>query len=247
MKKTLGAAMAALAAAVMVSACGGGGGGGGGGGIWIDPGYGAWYDVYGRSCGYSPKPGCNFYSDGYKIIDVEDPYFKSYYALEFGYFDYYNYTKGRYETYYGWGWESPNGIIYDDWGDALNNTDGQGRDFSADVAAQEQTVIQTAGKAFAEKYDLTLEKGMQVAKIAHDYALISKDRARTEADYADFSKKMYGLDLNKVKGALAEAMKGNKVELENMVNSTALDWKTSPATMKRIMKAWYGKQAEQFM
>src|SRR5579885_3429862 len=55
---------------------GGGGGGGGYGGGGGGPYYSAWYDVYGNYCGNTtPMPGCNFYSDGTKIQDYQDPYY----------------------------------------------------------------------------------------------------------------------------------------------------------------------------
>jgi hypothetical protein len=244
-KKSLSAVMTALAAAVLVSACGGGGGGGGGGG-YVDPGYQAWYDVYGYKCGYAPGPGCNFYANGYKIIDVEDPYFSSYYSLSYGTVSYYD-SYGYYSTYSGWTWKSPNGIYYDYYGDALNDDSGAGRDFAADVAQQEQNVVKSAGEFFAAKYSLDAATGVKVAKILHDYAELGKSRARTEADIADFSKRLYGQDLNKVKGALAEAMKGNKTQLNSVVEEAATNWSTTPETMKEILKVWYGKDAGQLL
>lgn len=239
--KSMTSVMAALSAAVLVSACGGGGGGGGGG--TPDPGYGAWYDVYGYKCGYSPSPGCNFYKNGLKIIDTEDPYFSSYYALEYDTW-YYLDSYGRASTYTGWAWQSNNGIIYDDWGDALNDADGKGRDFAADVAQQEKNVVKSAGEFFAAKYQLDAETGMKVARILNDYATIGKQRARTEKDIADFTQRLYGVDFNKVKGALTEAMKGDKGPMDALVDEAATNWSTSPETMKEILKTWYGNQAD---
>ena len=239
-KKSLSAVMAALAATVLVTACGGGGS------ITFDPGYQSWYDVYGNRCGYSPGPGCNFYANGYKIADVEDPYFSSYYSLSYGTYNYTN-SYGYFSSYTGWAWQSPNGIIYDYYGTALNATQSESRDLAAGVAQQELNVVQSAGEMFAAKYQLDAEVGLKVAKIVHDYAELGKSRARTEADIADFSKRLYGQDLNKVKGALAEAMKGNKAALNQAVDEAAGNWKTTPETMKEILKTWYGKEAGQLL
>ncbi len=240
-KKSLSAVMTALAAAVLVSACGGGGGGGVGGGF-IDPGYQAWYDVYGYRCGSTPGPGCNFYANGFKIVDTEDPYFDRYYALSFGTINYID-SYGDYETHIGWYWRSPSGIYYDFYGDALNDDSGSSRDFAGEVAEQEQNVVKSAGEFFAAKYALDTATGIRVAKILHDYAELGKARARTEADIADFSKRLYGQDLNKVKGALAEAMKGDKSQINAVVQEAATNWSTTPETMKEILKVWYGKEA----
>lgn len=247
-KKSLSVALSALAAAVLVSACGGGGGsGGGGGGSYPDPGYNAWYDVYGYKCGTgAPSPGCNFYSNGLKIIDLEDPYFKSFYALDYDTW-YYIDSYGRSSSYVGWAWQSPNGIIYDDWGDALNDETGKGRDFAADVANQEQNIIKSAGEHFAAKYELDAATGLKIAKVLNDWATIGKDRARTEADIADFTTRLYGVDFNKVKGALAEAMAGDKDAMNAVVDEAAANWMTSPETVKEVLKSWYGKQADQIL
>jgi hypothetical protein len=240
-KGKMSLAMLGVAASTLLAACGGGGGGGGG---YYDPGYGAWYDVYGHTCGYSPRPGCNFYSDGVKIIDIEDPYFKNAYFLQWDTWHYYD-SYGFPETYTGWAWESNNGILYDDFGDALNNTDGQGRDFAADVAQAEKNVVKTAGDYFAAKYGLDAATGQRVARVLKDWATIGKDRARTEKDIADFTQRLYGLDFNKVKNALAEAQKGDLKAIDGLVDEAATNWATTPETMKEILKTWYGNQINQ--
>lgn len=231
-----------------IAGCGGGGSGGGGyysGGVVIfDPGYKAWYDVYGNACSTSaPRPGCNFYANGLKIIDIEDPYFYSGFYLSYDNFYFYD-SYGFPSLYRGWAWESPNGIIYDDWGDALNNQDGKGRDFEADVAKAEKNVVMKAAQHFQAKYELTADTSMKVARILHDWAKIGKDRARTEKDIADFTQRLYGIDLNQVKNALAEVQKGEKKAFENLVDETATNWGTTPETMKEILKTWYGDQLD---
>lgn len=249
-KGKIGLAALGLAASALVTACGGGGGGGGGGGstggtYTPDPYYQAWYDVYGSTCGYgSPSPGCNFYANGYKIIDIEDPYFGGNYYLQWDTWTYYD-SYGYPSSYVGWAWESPNGIIYDDFGDALNDNDGKGRDFAADVAVQEKNVVKAAGEYFSAKYNLDADVGIKVARVLKDWATIGKDRARTDKDIADFTQRLYGLDFNKVKNALLEAQKGEKGSLENLVDEAATNWSTTPETMKEILKSWYGSQINQ--
>lgn len=237
-QKFLSAMFAALAVAVLVTACGGGGG--------YDPGYSSWYDVFGNRCDSRPGPGCNFYANGYKITDVKDPYFNDYYALQNAKWKYTN-SNGVTSYYTGWAWLSPSGILYDYYGSALNNKSGEGRDFGAETAEQESNAVTTAGEAFAAKYQLEKSVGIQVAKVMKDYADLGKTRARTEADIADFSQRLYGQDLNKIKGALAEAMKGNKDQAQEMLNETAAKWKTTPERMKSVIKGFYGKEAGQLL
>ncbi len=237
-------ALAAFGLVAMGTGCGGDGDGGGGGVLIPDPGYTAWFDVYGRVCGHvSPRPGCNFYANGLKIIDIEDPYFYSSYYLTYDYHLFYD-SYGFPSEYVGWAWQSPNGIIYDDWGSALNNQDGKGRDFEADVAKAEKNVVQKAAQHFQAKYELSAETSMKVARVLHDWAKVGKDRARTEKDIADFTQRLYGIDLNKVRNALSEVQKGEREALENLVDETATNWGTTPETMKEILKTWYGSQLD---
>ncbi len=243
-KKSLSAVFAALVAVVLVSGCGGGGGGGSTGGY--DPGYQSWYDVYGNRCGTQPGPGCNFYANGYKIVDTEDPYFSNYYALDYANWSYVD-SYGRSSRYEGWAFLSPNGILYDYYGDALNDDTAKGRDHGADVAQQEINIVKTAGEFFAAKYQLDAAVGIKVAKIVHDYAMLGKSRARTTADFADFSQRLYGQDLNKVQKVLLEAKAGRRAGLESVIQEAAANWSTTPETMKEILKVWYGKQAQEIL
>lgn len=235
-------ALAGLALTTGLAACGGGGGGS----TYSDPYANAWFDVYGKVCSTSgPRPGCNFYRNGSKIIDIEDPYFyNSAYVLKYDRWSYYN-SYGFFETYTGWAWQSPNGIVYNDFGRALNETNGKGRDYAADVAREEKSMVKTAGEFFSAKYGLDAETGVRVARILKDWAVLGRDRARTEDDIAAFTQRLYGLNLNEVKGALSEAMKGDKSSLEGLVDKAATNWGTSPETMKEILKSWYGNQIDQ--
>lgn len=245
MKGLINKSVLALGSLILASSALVGCGGGGSVEVVYDSGYNSWYDVYGYYCGSgSPTPGCNYYADGLKVIDIEDPYFDYNYMLHYGTYTYYN-TFGFLRQYTGWAWQSPDGVLYDDYGNALNNTASKGRDIVADVARNEKNIIKTVGEKFAAKYNLSTETGVKVARVLNDWAKIGKSRARTEADLADFSKKLYGVDFNKVKGALLEAQKGNKAVLESVISEAATNWATTPETMKEIMKSWYGQQAAQ--
>ncbi len=215
-----------------------------GGGTPVDPIRYAWYDLYGNGCATSaagPRPGCNFfYYDNQlvKIIDAEDPYFyEEYYNL--AYDTYYFYLNGQQYYYQGFAWVSPTGIIYDEFGNALNQKKGKGRNVIGDVAKAEKKVVEAAGKAFASRYALSVNKGIEIARTLNDYAKIGKDRIRNEADLASFTQRLYGVEYARVKDALAESQKGNQEALNKTVAEAAQNWGTSEENMKKILKNFY--------
>lgn len=205
---------------------------------YYDPGYSGWYNVYGQSCG-TLKPGCNYWSDGLKIVDIEDPYYGSAY-----YWDYY------YDYYYGqYVWVSPSGLIYNDWGNCLNRAGSNSisRDLITIVSDEEEKTIQSAAKNFAAKYSLNADTSTKVARTMNDWAKLGFQRGnkgRTAQDVADFTKRLYGVDIQKVSTALMSAAIGDESDLNNTVNEVAANWGTNPETMREILKDFHGKQLD---
>ena len=243
---------AVIMAAISLSACNGGGGYSGGGystgTTTVDPYKGAWYDVYGTQCignGY-PMAGCNFYADGTKITSSGDPYNASMTL----YYDYWTYTDsyGYAQAYNGYAWLSTTGILYDANGNALNEQDADAAQ-SADVitlaAQKEKAATDLAGKSFAQKYALAEDSGISIAKTLQDWAVLGRDRARTETDVADVSSRLYGIPLGKAKAALVEASKGNAAALDDVNVDVAAHWGTSPETSKNILTKWYKDELSQ--
>jgi hypothetical protein len=248
-----------VAALSGLAGCNGGSGGSSGGVIIIDPVVYAWYDVYGNGCASAnsgPRPGCNFYwygNDLVKIMDFEDPYFyEEFYDSASGqYYSYYNlqydvwhyYLNGVLYSYEGYGWLSDTGILYDDYGNALNKKKGSGgRDIIRDVAQQESKLIEKVGKKFAAEHKLSLSKGVQIARALNDWAKIGKQRAKTEKDFAEFSQRLYGVDYSKVKKAVLDALNGDKKAMKQTVAEAAKHWGTNEETMKHVLKKWYKGQ-----
>jgi hypothetical protein len=227
---------------------GGSGGGSGGGGVYVDPYKKAWFDVYGTRCisnGY-PMSGCNFYADGTKIRSSADPYYSSMTL----YFDYWTYTDsyGYRRNFQGYAWLSNTGILFDDSGNALNEMDdesAQSSDVISLAAEKEARVSKSVGKAFAQKYALAEEAGVSIAKTLQDWAVLGRDRARTNGDVADFSKRLYGVSLDKAKDALVDAVKGNQDSLAELNVDVAAHWGTSPETSKEILGKWYKDELSQ--
>lgn len=223
----------------------GGTGGGGGGGPYRQP----WYDVYGNYCGSgSPMAGCNFYADGTKIIDTEDPYYGTNNEFYYGTWDYVD-SYGYYQSYYGWAWLSTSGILYDDLGNALNEEgEEESLDLIGKVAEKEKQVVTAAGKQFASRFALAEATGVSIAKTLNDWATLSKKekRSRTEQDIADFSQRLYGVSLDKTKIALDSAKKGDFSAIERVNADVATYWGTSPETSKAILKGWYKQQLAEY-
>jgi len=218
---------------------------GGGGGYVAAP---AWYDVYGYYCGSSPGPGCNFYGDGYQIIAQEDPYYYSNY-YSYGTWSYYD-SYGYPGLYIGYAWQSANGIIYDDYGYALNEEKGDtsSKDLIADMSERENNVVSVVGENFAKKYALNAETGISIARTLNDYATLNKKqkRARTDKDIADFSQRLYGVTADKAQKALDDAKKGSAEGLEALNGEVAVHWGTNPETSKVILKSWYKNQLSEY-
>lgn len=227
MKKTILASMLVLSALL------------GGCTVYVnDPGYSGWYNVYGNACG-NLRPGCNYWADGLKIVDYEDPYYNG------GY-----YWDSYYSWYYGeYVWESPSGLIYNQWGNCLNKASAPkiNRDLLATVSASEEKTVQAAAKAFASKYSLSQETSLKVARSFNDWAklgFLRGTKGRTDSDVADFTKRLYGVEFKKVTSALMSASMGDKAELNNVIKEVAGNWNTSAETMREIVQNFHGHQLE---
>lgn len=219
--------------------------GGGGGG---DPYRQAWYDVYGNHCGDGkPRAGCNFYEDGRKITITEDPYyyshFSGYYLGSWGYTDPYGY--GR--VYHGYAFLSPDGILYDENGQALNSpSEESGRDLVADVAAAEDRQALEAGRAFSLKYTLSEETGIRIARTLSDWATLSRRlrRARTDDDIADFCRRLYGVSAESAMAAISAARHGDPGPALDLNREIASYWGTTPETSAEVLRAWYRRAGQ---
>ncbi|OQW49386.1 MAG: hypothetical protein A4S09_11910 [Proteobacteria bacterium SG_bin7] len=238
-KLLLPAALIGLAMTSMVGC-----GGGGGDVVVVDTYYSGWYDVYGARCG-SLGPGCNYYANGLKIIDIEDPYFSSSYLLEFGVWDYFD-TYGVPATYTGWAWLSPTNVLYDDFGNALNEEKSEGRNVVGDVAAKELKVVNAAAKDVSAKFGLSQSASQSVAKLLNTWAVIGKDRARTANDVADFTERLYGIDVATIKVALSQAQQGEMSGLESAASEIADRWDTTPSMVIDMQKRWFAPHLKSY-
>jgi hypothetical protein len=208
-----------------------------------------WYDVYGRYCsGGYPTAGCNFYANGAKIQAYDDPYYYGYNTM---YYDYWTYTDsyGYYRSYWGYAWLSPTGILYDQFGYALNEQDTT--EVSADVIAaaakQEKEVAIRVGKDFAQRHALAEDKGILISQTLQDWAILARDRVRTDADAEATARKLFGVNPAKANAMIEKAVQTASLKpLEDLNADIAAYWGTTPETSKEILKQWYSKELSVF-
>ncbi|PIU00722.1 MAG: hypothetical protein COT74_03405 [Bdellovibrionales bacterium CG10_big_fil_rev_8_21_14_0_10_45_34] len=227
-----------------LAACNGGGGtvvvsggAGGGGPIYYEA---LWYDVYGSPC-TQLQAECTYvdnYSDLKAMWELdpfyspfEEPIFDTVYDTDYGYY------------VDAWGFYGVNGVFYDYYtGRAINEGNQSGRDILADEGVRESDVIEKAGEAFAAKYALDAETGVKVARTMNDWNKLAKSRSRTAEDVADFTKRLYGVDVNAFMDAIQT---GEQASLDNMLQAAAESWNTSSENMRRILGSVYAQAQKQ--
>jgi hypothetical protein len=208
------------------------------------PYYTSWYDVYGHYCGNTnPMPGCNFYSNGTKIQDYQDPYYANkvlQYSSNWTYTDSYGYA----QSYSGYAWLSNDGILFDDFGRALNEVDQtDSHDLLGEAADLEAQAIDGAGKALAGRFALAEDRAIEIARTLNDWAVLGKTRARTDADTADYAQRIYGVSASAATAALASAERGDLSSLKSLNAQVAAYWGTNAETSQAILSAWYADEA----
>ena len=231
---------AALVLALTLVACGGGG---------VNSDYRQpWYNVYGQECGRGqPKPGCNFWADGAKIGDTEDPDYAYNYHSNY-YTDYsYKNSYGENRTYTGYLFVSgATGVIYDDQGFALNSRTrdtGLNGNWDEVVAKAQATVARQAGTAFATSAGLTADKGVMIAEALSAWATANK-AGYPESDLQAIDRQLWGFDLKTVQVDFHRAQNGDFAALNARAATVAQHWGTSVGTVKAVVAGrWLKKTA----
>jgi hypothetical protein len=207
---------------------------------WFSDSYSGWFNKFGKECG-NLAPGCDYWAATGDLHDKihadEDPYFDSHHPGDFE----------SYATYYYQGlpfhdvWVSRSGIIYDAWtGEALNR-DGDfvsGRDVITDVAVAQEKSLQAAASYYARKFSLSAAQGVKIARTINDFSTMAN---RTEQDVADFTRRLYGIDINVLKPALSSAALGNTHDLTLIINDAAISFGTSPENMRNVIKSLHSE------
>ena len=206
----------------------------------------AWYDVYGDLCGRGdPYAGCNYYANGDKIIDIEDPYFNCCYELEFDIWLYQD-TFGVWQTYAGFAWESSSGILYDDFGVALNKHKNKvGSDIIADKAEAQNALIEKAGGNFAREYKLQADVGMAWARGLNKAMNLRLARSRDTNELSTISKQLTGISFKEGEKLLRNALASNG-QTENLTDRFARHIRTDADTSRKMLKKMFNKEYEKY-
>lgn len=202
---------------------------------------GSWYDVFGNKCAEGrPSPGCNFYANGSKIRDWEDPYFNTTYSLVYNSNYTYRDSFQTMRTYNGWLWVSPTGIAYDDFGFALNkSSQTESFDMIANVAEQESQLIAEAAKDLSERHGLPLDTSTNIATSFKKLeSTVAKTNAFTEENAREYVASVYGVSYDSALSALAKAKDGDLKELHEMNGKVAEYWKVNKETSEETLKSW---------
>lgn len=188
-----------------------------------------------------PLPGCNYFADGYKIVDTEDPAFYSSWNLTFNTWVYTDVYGNPGQLFIGWGWVSPTtGILYDEFGYAVNSKEKQGRDSQTAKAAGAKDISRKAGVAFAEKWGLEEQAGIAMADDLRKWAEWSKTRKRDEAALNSFTTEFTGSSNNEIKGMIDSYLKGDSSPVMTGIDNVAAHRHiANPDTVAAIIKDWY--------
>ncbi len=226
-----------------------------------------WHNVYGEVCGINvhPSAGCNFYEDGTKISALNDTYrnaqqysdngcwpdcpdhvgdgnWESVYRLSNRLWEYTD-PFGVRIGYQGWAWMSPTGIIYDANGVALNEQEaGVGRDLMTSIAEGEEAMAQAAASRLSDQFALAEASSLRIARTLGDWATLGRKHGRTKKDLEDFSRRLYGVELNQATAVLSRfAATRDMADLEGLNEDIATAWGTDPEISKTVLLSWYGK------
>ncbi len=150
------------------------------------------------------------------------------------------YSGGYYNPGYGYS------CYYDAWGYYTcgyyyYNADGSvasSRDVITDVANAQEEHVAVVAQHFAEKFNLSEEQSLKLARTTEDFALIQD---RSEQDLADFARRLYGVNPNEIVAAVGSAQAGDSAKLNTLVEQAAANFGTTTATMKDIVKTFHGK------
>lgn len=124
-------------------------------------------------------------------------------------------------------------------GDGTTDTS---RDIVTDIAQAEQQKLDAQAKHYADKFSLTVDQGMKIAKTLNDFAAVKN---RADSDVADFAQRLYGVNPADIVSAVGKAQAGDNSQLNTVVAQAAKNFNTSSDNMKNIVKTLHGKMLEQ--
>ena len=127
-------------------------------------------------------------------------------------------------------------------GGMTGTDENSGRDLISDQAANEQAALTAQGRAFAQEHGLTEAVGSEIAQSFHDWEILGKSRARTQEDVADYTRKIFGVEIRDFHQATERAAQGDSRALDELNCAVATYWGTTPETTSKILTEWYSEK-----
>lgn len=143
--------------------------------------------------------------------------------------------------------------IYDTWSNQFifacfwvyyseDGSSSQELDMVADIADEQSLILDKTAQMYSEKYSLSVEQGLKIARNITDLQSL-KDRSAS--DLADFAKSLYGMNTDELITAIGQSQVGDNSALEALVEQSALDFGTDKQTMKTIIRDLHKKALEE--
>lgn len=144
-----------------------------------------------------------------------------------------------YPTYDWWGYYMYDNCYWEYWN---NGEQVKELDMSAQIADSQAVELEKTADLFAQKFNLSTQSSMKIAKNIKDFAALED---RSEDDIAQFAQKLYGVNPNQVVSAVSMAQLGDNTELDSLIEQAAQSFETDSSTMKEIVKELHGQALQE--
>jgi hypothetical protein len=124
---------------------------------------------------------------------------------------------------------------------SIDGSSSRELDMVADVADTQDIMLEKTAQIFSEKYSLSFDNGLKIAKNVLDLQSL-KDRSAD--DLADFAKKLYGVNSSELILAVTKAQVGNNEALDELISVSAKKFNTDSDTMKNIIRDLHSRAIE---
>lgn len=181
-------------------------------------------------------------ADGYIVVSQEDTSGH----IEYVAYDYADFSKGmNYSSYlasnppyHNLRPDAYNDLFYFDGYNGtivFEETDASSKDLEKVGAFIEAANVSRAGENLAAEFGLSEDRGLEIAKLANNWAKISRKRAMTSADADLFAKEVVGASLSEITNAYENAAEGNESGVESFLDKAAKKNGASPEQMGEII------------
>jgi hypothetical protein len=101
--------------------------------------------------------------------------------------------------------------------------------------------IERMASFYADKFELSTEQAMKVAKNVKDFSALED---RSEEDIADFAEQLYGVNPSSIVSAVGKAQVGQNAELDALIEEASSNFNTSKENTKALIKELHGSALE---